>query len=351
MGFKKGVVYFHIGTEKTGTTSLQECFFLNKEILLEKYRIFYPSTPGEKNHTDLPLYAYEEKLGDLPLRKGVQTEDEIKAFKKKFEADFLREIRPYVETGYNILLSSEHLSSRGGRTVEPKQHLVNLFIQQGMKVKVIIYLRPQEEFLLSTYSTRIKSGGTDEFNPLAYKKNRYDYLGILDNWAKVVGEESINVGIFQKTRLKHSLYHDFFSRLGISIKEDLKIPEKQQNKSLGIAQLEFLKAFNAMVPEYKDGKRNPLRGNVIEDLELLSEDASFMLSPELVKEIRTYFKKPNSVILKKYLHKEKALFDYRNMKPSSNSNQSLTQADIFSHLWIQQQKRINNNNKRSDSID
>ena len=68
-----------------------------------------------------------------------------------------------------------------------------------MKVKVIIYLRPQEEFLLSTYSTRIKSGGTDEFNPLAYKKNRYDYLGILDNWAKVVGEESINVGIFQKT--------------------------------------------------------------------------------------------------------------------------------------------------------
>ena len=124
----------------------------------------------------------------------------------------------------------------------------------------------------------------------------------------------------------------------------MKIPEKQQNKSLGIAQLEFLKAFNAMVPEYKDGKRNPLRGNVIEDLELLSEDASFMLSPELVKEIRTYFKKPNSVILKKYLHKEKALFDYRNMKPSSNSNQSLTQADIFSHLWIQQQKRINNNN-------
>ncbi len=213
MAFRKGTVFLHIGTEKTGTTSLQQCFYDNKKILLEKYQTFYPSTPGQQNHTDLALYTYEEKLGDLPLRKGLSTNSEITQFKRKFEKDFLREIAPYVKMGYNILLSNEHLSSRGGRELAPKERLIKVFTDLGMKIQIIVYLRPQEEFMASTYSTRIKSGGTDDFDPLAYKKKRYDYLGMMDNWAAVVGTDNIQVGIFQSKRWKdNNLYIDFLSK-------------------------------------------------------------------------------------------------------------------------------------------
>lgn len=342
MAFRKGIVYLHIGTEKTGTTSLQHCIYSNKKVLLEKYQTYYPSTPGQQNHTDLALYTYEDKLGDLPLRKGLSSAAELAEFKEKFEKDFLREVAPYIKMGYNLLLSNEHLSSRGGRELAPKQKLIKLFTDLGMKVKVVVYLRPQEEFMASTYSTRIKSGGTDDFDPLAYKKKRYDYLGMLDNWASVVGSDNIHLGIFQPKRWKDkNLYLDFFAKIGIAPNSDLTFPERARNKSFSQEQIEFLRQFNGLVPEYLDGAKNELRGDVIEYLESLPTSEPFSLDQKLILEIQKYYKKDNEKLRKTYLSELDSLFEYKKSEKADKGIEPLSSHNIFAHLWKQQQARIN----------
>ncbi len=52
-------IYLHIGTEKTGSTTLQAVSGINRRTLMN-HGIFYPRTPGERNHIKLALFAANE---------------------------------------------------------------------------------------------------------------------------------------------------------------------------------------------------------------------------------------------------------------------------------------------------
>ena len=342
----KGTAYIHIGLEKTGTTSLQEFFHINRELLKENHKVYFPKTPGLKNHTDLPLYAYTEKLGDLPLRKGLTDEMKLEAFRGKFKTTFLKEIKPYAESGYDILISNEHLSSRGGLDKEGIAKLIALFKEVNLSYKVIVYLRRQDQFLLSTYSTRIKSGGTDEFNKRAFRRKRYDYLSLLNTWKEVVGLENMKVGIFERSRWKEqSLYLDFLNKIGIEQLGDLTIPPKDANKSLDRDQIAFLVQFNQLVPEFVEDKPNELRGEVISILEKKSTGDRHAFYKNFIIKIKEHFEEDNKAIVDTYLEdKSRPLFTFKELDNAEAKNTTLTvekAIEIGAQLWAEQQKTIN----------
>jgi len=340
-------VFIHIGLEKTGTTSLQEFFHVNRQLLESKYNFYFPKTPGLKNHTDLPLFAYREKLGDLPLRKGITEEKDLEKFREKFKTQFLKEIKPYAEKGYNILISNEHLSSRGGLDKEGIARLIDLFKGIGLRYKVIIYLRRQDQFLLSTYSTRIKSGGTDEFNKRAFRRKRYNYKALLDVWSDVVGKENMVVGIFQKEKWKdQNLYADFFKKIGIHEMNGFEIPPRDSNKSMDIDQLEFLVTFNKLVPEFIDGQPNPLRGEVIPFLEKYTTGNKQTFNKRYINKVTEFFKEDNDSIVAEYMEdKDSPLFAMDSInKENEQNNPELTVekvVEIAAQLWQEQQQVIN----------
>ena len=57
-------LYLHIGTEKTGTTTIQSFLAANRD-LLKRNRILYPRAPGEQNHRALAAAAQDCARGDL----------------------------------------------------------------------------------------------------------------------------------------------------------------------------------------------------------------------------------------------------------------------------------------------
>ena len=67
-------LYLHIGTEKTGTTSVQKFFKANRA-LLAKNGIVYPVAPGKQNHMGLAASAQDTaKRGPLRKSLGIRNE-------------------------------------------------------------------------------------------------------------------------------------------------------------------------------------------------------------------------------------------------------------------------------------
>lgn len=342
----KPLAYIHIGLEKTGTTTLQEFFHINRELL--KYdNIYYPSSPGARNHTDLAAFAYDKALGDLIVQKNIQTPELKEAYRTRFKLEFEQEIANVKKKGYHLLVSSEHLSSRAFSKAE-KRKLIALFTDLGYTPKVIVYIRRQDQYLLSTYSTWLKCGATAELNKNAYKRKRYDYLTMLEMWSEVVGKENMIVKIFERPRMfKQDLIQDFLHIIGIQKSDKYQLPPSDLNKSLDKSKLLFLKSMNMLVPEHIEKKKNPLRGNLVEVLENLENGAKLKLPEELSQEILAYYKADNEQIKEAYFPEmDGSLFneEVKKIDSSDTETNALSSEEIYklmSSLWNYQQKEIN----------
>ena len=343
----KPIAYIHIGLEKTGTTTLQEFFHLNKENLA-KDNIHFMSSPGTRNHTDLVAYAYDKTLGDLIVQKNLHTSEAKQIFRENFIARFNDEIHITKSTETNLLVSSEHLSSRVFSKDEIRK-LLSLFTENGYQPKIIVYLRRQDQYLLSTYSTWLKSGATAELNEKAYKRKRYDYLSLLEMWSEVVGDEHLVVKIFERAKMHdNDLIQDFLKILDIKDNSVYIDPPADLNKSLDSSKLLFLKSINNLVPAVVDGLKNPLRGELIKALEQIKNTSKLSLDTDLSQAILDYYREDNIIIKKKYFASSGgSLFD-ETIKPKSSEaseEESLSKEkalEISSALWTFQQEEINN---------
>ena len=346
ISMKKNVIFIHIGSAKTATTSLQEFFYNNKQLLASKYKIYYPTTPGIKNHTNLAVYAAPKTTTDLRLRKGLNTPKAYAEFEQKFKKDFIQEINPCLKKGFSILLSNEHLSTRVN-TKQAIQKLLRLFDFTDIQPILILYLRRQDQFLFSTYSTWVKSGGTKDFDINAYRKKRYDYEALINLW-KSLGPKKIIVRPFEKQQWKEeSIFSDFCSTIEIPLDPSFVIPSNNINKSLDRTQLRFLSLFNQHVPVFKDQKVNKLRGRVVQLLEATSTANKIKLSNDETEDILSYFAKTNSSLESEFNRGQKKSFfsiqNHSESTPTSNEIPELTVDEavkIAAYLWEEQQKEI-----------
>lgn len=343
----KLIAYIHIGLEKTGTTTLQEFFYLNKENLA-KDNIHFMSSPGARNHTDLVAYAYDKTLGDLIVQKNLHTPVAKQAFRENFLARFDNEINKTKKSGAHLLVSSEHLSSRVFSKDEIRK-LLSLFTENDYQPKIIVYLRRQDQYLLSTYSTWLKSGATADLNVKSYKRKRYDYLSLLEMWSEVVGDEHLVVKIFERAKMHgNDLIQDFLKILEIKDSSAYIDPPADLNKSLDKSKLLFLKSINNLVPEVLDGHKNPMRGEMVKALEQMENTSKLSLDPGLSQAILDYYRQDNIIIKEKYFPGSSGnLFDETIKTKSSEADQgdNLTKektVEIASALWSFQQKKINN---------
>ena len=345
MSAKKSTIFIHIGTIKTGTTSLQNFFHINRVLLAEEFNIYYPKSPGLQNHTRLPLYAYDGNVTELRARHNISSEEQLAKFRKEFISKFCNEIESHIETGRDILLSSEHLSSRATERAEIEK-LLSLFEAYDVNCKVIVYLRRQDKMMLSTYSTWVKSGGRWQLNPTAYKNRRYNHLEMIQLWASVVGKENMIVKVFEKSRMKNGdLYDDFTDAIGIRDLSKLTIPKKANlNTALDQEQIQFLTLFNKFVPSMNEGSPNKDRGEIISFLEEFSTDNKLDISQEDKRNIYKHFEADNNRIAKEYIKNGQPLFDPITSEKEVLKPIKLTPekaVEIASYLWIKQQQQIN----------
>ena len=105
-----GTIYLHIGTQKTGTTTLQNLGSRNRDALAHQ-GLLYPRTPGTVNHYGLPVFAAWGRVqSDLTRDLGLNTPSDVAAYLQSFPDRLGDEIR--ASGCSKVWLSNEHLSSR-----------------------------------------------------------------------------------------------------------------------------------------------------------------------------------------------------------------------------------------------
>jgi hypothetical protein len=102
--------YVHIGTEKTGTTTLQKFLHFNRFKLIEA-GYAYTISADVANNRLLPMTAYPLNRRDEETRlRGIISDVELAKFQKKTIKALQAEIASLACPG--VIFSSEHIQSR-----------------------------------------------------------------------------------------------------------------------------------------------------------------------------------------------------------------------------------------------
>jgi hypothetical protein len=169
-------------------------------------------------------------------------------------------------------------------------------------ITVVVYIRRQDDFLCSTYSTDVKSGFTGPMTlPSAQlRQARYDYYELLRRWSSVFGRDNVVCRIYDSSRLKGGdVIDDFAEIVGLPLDGDYARPPRV-NESLDVAVLEFLRMLNKTVPRFIDNKPNLQRGNMVQLLEKLSDGPSPALPEHQLRDFMEYFRKSNAQVANEY---------------------------------------------------
>lgn len=217
--------YLHIGNFKTGSTSLQSFFYLNKKFL-KKNKI---ETIYEKNYFKNTIH--NQKLYKLFNEKRF---NKIKRYFSK------------IDKKSNVLVSSEFFSCF---SYDPKkiQYIKSTILKLGYKPKVIFYYRSDNSYLYSLYIqqlTQRKSISIDtifefkekvaKYHYYFNKKNKYYFMSqnynlnnkkIVRNWKNIFKKNFIFYK-FEKNE-EYRIFDDFLKFIKVKKNLYIKFPNKK----------------------------------------------------------------------------------------------------------------------------
>jgi len=195
-------LYMHIGVHKTGTTAVQHFLTANRERLRDQGVTYARSgcPPREAILHGQHMLAWEitrPKSG----RQGTW--------------DTLRE-ELEAEDGDVAVVSTEEFDARR----EPDQFSALRSHLDGLDVRIVVYLRRQDEFLHSYYCTDVlfhrEARDFDEYRQTL--KTDADYRVLLSRWEEAFGREALSVRTYDKSKLRDGdIVSDLCDEVGIDL--------------------------------------------------------------------------------------------------------------------------------------
>lgn len=248
----------HIGTEKTGTSTIQRFLATNRERLRAEQMV-YTNCSGLDGGSQTAFVVYAQQrpwTNRLGQDLGVASPSAHAAFKRRIER-VVQEATELCPEG-TLLISSEHFHSRLVE-VEEIAALKGLLEPYVENFEIIAYLRRQDRLAVSSYSTKIKSGavapvvfpGMEKGGaPLHY----FDFLGLYKKWGAVFGEKALNFRLFERSEfVGQDLLVDFSSCVGFGL-VDKETPSKV-NESLNQDGADFLLQVNKILAKGEENAR------------------------------------------------------------------------------------------------
>ncbi|HEB9969438.1 coiled-coil domain-containing protein [Campylobacter coli] len=336
--------YVHIGTEKTGTTSIQEFLYINKSII-QKQNYFFAQSIGIKNHWDLAFLGYSlNKKDSYILNNSLWNFQAIKQHKK----NIFSKIKDEVKFNHKIIFSSELLQSRLTR----KREIVKLYTflkKIGFtNIKVICYIRDANEMLRSLLSEAIKWEEIDSFElkeekeeyKLGYKKNLFHFHHICNHkqtlqwWGEIFGKENLIVRLFDNNEFyQGDLLKDFIHSIGLEWDDEFIIPPKQ-NESLDLLGIDLLRRINKFLPLFCNNARNIFRGDLhhFAVKHFTSKDSHLKFQPpkEVVQSYIDYFEESNEWVRKEFFPHKERLFSKKDL---SNYKENYELKEMKPEYW------------------
>jgi hypothetical protein len=282
----------HIGVHKTGTTAIQGFCHRHRDKILVRGAL-YPAV-----HVDrFAQHPLAWCLGDLskPQRNYELTAEGILA-------DFR------IEAGHHdvehILISSEALEA-----IHAEDVLALAGLLTNDEVRIIVYLRRQDDALLSIYSQRIKSrkrfSGT--LRQLAATLNRrLNYWDLTERWANAFGKEAMRVRLYDPSAFpSKNIIPDFMTAIGLD-PNGMPWETWRSNPSPHPITIEAMRQMN----EYpmKSKARRELMQKIDNEVARLDKSVQF-ISTEERKAFLHSFDKTNTMVARTYFdHADGVLF-------------------------------------------
>ncbi|WP_027967619.1 hypothetical protein [Halomonas halocynthiae] len=311
-------IILHIGTEKTGTTTLQHELLFNQQ-RLEESGVFYLTTPERVEARGIAAAAVGDAQPDDFLKQaGIDTCEQRQRFREATITevhDVLDGLPSHVQT---LLISSEHFHSRL-RQLDQVEWVRRLFAERARRFTVVCYLRSQADLVESYYSTMLKNGEGRPLGEIADKtcevsNHYYNYHTLLALWASVFGKDAMVPRLFNPERFeKGDVVADFLRVVGIAV--TLKKPGvegKRYNESLTPLGQGLLRAINLHRQQAED------------DPDVLAQCGTFAaaviaqfpgkgerLSKEALVRIEEEFKTVNAQVRRQWFSEEARLFPPR----------------------------------------
>ena len=340
--------WLHIGTPKTGTTTLQKFLDTNHAALLAQ-RVLCANTTGE-----LALACTENYDSEgLSRVYGIRNNIEWIQFKQTVIRELKEKVKSHRTIADYIVFSSEyfHLSLTKPSELEA---LKNLLHNVGItEISVVVYLREQSEFVASFYSTVIKSGGTSE-RPPGVSNKRYqrlcDHRLTLKLFSRVFGRESMVVRIFERDKLlNESIIDDFLNVVGCQNTSTYSVP-KNKNNGLSSEGIEVFRCINKILPRWINGRTSPVRRTVKKLVTERHCDKKFYLSSDLQLEYQSAFAANNEWVRKNYFPSKECLFEENSLAGYGSQDRSSPMYDSIACAYIDEVIEIERNKLTVESI-
>lgn len=245
----------HVGTGKTGTSSVQAFLRVNRERLAE-LGVLYPRTPGRARHQRLGLFLKP----DAELVQSPEWHDELArpgsppgldpaGFRRSFRRRFLREVE---QSGLSrVLLSDEIIFG----SPDPVLRRLRRFTDRiAGHLRVVAYLRRQDDHMVSRYQQGVKIGWVLRLREWADEDMSalYDYHARLCRHRELLAPDDLVVRRFEPDGfVDGSIFQDFLAAAGIGARvTDLEqVPDR--NLSLDAETVEFLRLVNLYRVEHE----------------------------------------------------------------------------------------------------
>lgn len=302
----KPSITLHIGTEKTGSTTIQH-FLKNNRRILETQNFYVPKTLGNINHQFFPFLAYSnERKDDVTRRVRNQFKHQSRSEQKKI---ILNDLRKEIihNSDKHWIVSSEYFQSRL-TTSEEINRLKELTDELFSEVSILIYLRDPLKTAISMWSTIIKSGTSKFSLGKPGECPHCDHQAILKRWLKFYDIEQIKVRLFDSNAFDGGdLVNDFCTICKVRDPESMAKPSKA-NQSISykaiilLSQIfEYLKTNKSNLVYSKLKEKSRLRHKLIGVVSGHCKSmGGYIPSDEEISEWDDYYKPSENFVREKF---------------------------------------------------
>jgi|GEM_PF-1893120 len=232
-------VYLHIGAPKTATSTLQHVLANNYKRLL-KSGVLYPRDVGHGS-------AHHTLVCDLMEAHRGQTMPDIwygDIPRGQSWALLQAEMKRHENTIHSVIISSELFF---GQIHELDSILKDISTRlQGHHIRVIVYLRRQDQLYSSFYNQDVK--GIRQWSNSAYEFYQthqifeYGYHYVMNIWSNAFGRGNIIIRPFESAQWpRGGIVKDFSNSIGVVSLHGSNI---ENNESLGMIQLYVKRCLN-----------------------------------------------------------------------------------------------------------
>ena len=234
----------HVGFHKSGTTALQESFFVQCDELLSQ-GILYPTTGKKAHHRAVwglagKRWGWKDNGGETtPYRTWARMAKLINSSKAQ-----------------SVVLSSEFFSELS------KERILQIKQAVGSRqIKILFTLRPLAKLLGSSYQQYLKYGlkedysswlhsvldepGVSKINPTFWKRHMHGE--VISAWAEVFGAANVSV-IMVEEQKPELLFESINDYLGLP-SNFLKSQPTGSNRSLSLEEITLLLDINRRFPK------------------------------------------------------------------------------------------------------